>query len=99
MTIETRTTVEPRDIQTVEFECKKCNKVSSWPIGKITQPPTSCECGVPHSTHWMSPGGDTFTSITHLLDAIKRLAAAEAGEHFRIRFGVNGIEREMRKSS
>jgi hypothetical protein len=67
MTIETKTTIELGDIQTIEFECKKCNRVSSYPIGKIASPPTSCDCGVPHHTQWMSHGGDTFMSTSRLM--------------------------------
>ena len=89
MTVETRTTVELGDIQTVEFECKKCGKVTSWPIGKITHPPTYCECGAPQYTMWMSQGGETFMAISSLLVVIKRFSSAD--EPFKLRFGIRGV--------
>jgi hypothetical protein len=97
MTFETKTTMELGDIQTVEFECKKCHKISTWPIAAITQPPISCECGSPHSTYWMSRDGETSKAITHLLELIKRLAVAN--EPFNLRFGVKGFAASDRASS
>jgi len=89
MTFETKTTMELTDIETVEFKCKKCSKVTSYPITAIKSPPTSCDCVQPHGTQWMSYGGDTFAAVNNLLVLIKRLA--EADEQFTLRFGVKGI--------
>jgi hypothetical protein len=95
MTIETRTTMELGDIQTFEFECKNCHKISSWPISETKHIPVSCECGGVHGTQWMPYGGDTHAALTGLMNLINRFAGAN--EPFNIRFGVKGLE--MRKSS
>jgi hypothetical protein len=42
MTIETRTTVELKDIKAIEFECADCHTKVSYPIDKFAHPVSIC---------------------------------------------------------
>lgn len=88
MTIETKTTIQLSDIKAVEFECKNCHRVVSWPLDTARNPPFSCECA--GSPQWMSVGGDTYRDLTHLIALIQRYGKSN-GEQFVLRFTVNGL--------
>ncbi len=87
MTVETKTTIEPDDLMTVEFVCKGCNAVRSFPIGKFLGPPLRCEC---RDENWMTHSGDIYQSICRLVGLIERMAQAK-NEPFVLRFGVRGV--------
>ena len=82
MTVETKTTIQLSDICSVEFECKNCHSVSSWPLGIAKSPPVKCHCG---QEQWMAVGGDDFTAIVTLLKLMQRLSAAN-NEPYIMRF-------------
>jgi hypothetical protein len=87
MTVETKTTIQLSDIKAVEFECKNCHRVVSWPIQVVMKLPTECTCSTPQ---WMTIGGDMHQRLTSLIEQIRTLAKA-SGEPFVIRFAVEGV--------
>jgi hypothetical protein len=42
MTIETRTTIELKDIKAIEFECSECHTKVVYDVGQFTQPLLKC---------------------------------------------------------
>jgi len=84
MTVETKSTIEFGDIQTIEFECKNCHFVRSWPIDAFQAPPHECACD---SGLWMALGGDTYSKIKHAVSFIHALKAMTK-EPFSIRLGI-----------
>jgi hypothetical protein len=84
MTVETKTTIQLSDVTTIEFECVKCHMVSSYPLDIALHPQGSCVngCG-----EWMPFGGDTYRSLTHLIELMKRFAKA-TNEPYIMRFGI-----------
>ncbi len=90
MMAETRTSIQLSDIQTVEFECKKCRTVTAWPLG-LQRPPlvqcASCDAG-----QWMHYGGEMFVALSKLLDSMRRFSGA-GEEAFIMRFGLSSSVR------
>lgn len=84
MTIETKTTVQLSDIRTVEFECKKCHSISSWPLEIAREVPVKCHCD---SEQWMAYGGDQYAAMARLLMLMQRFSTAN-NEPFVMRFGL-----------
>ena len=84
MTVETKTTIQLSDIKTIEFECAKCHTVTSYPLELAKQAQGSCAngCG-----EWMPYAGDTYKSITQLIDLVKRFGNATS-EPYTLRFGI-----------
>jgi len=88
MTIETKTTIQLCDIKTVEFECRRCHRIISWPIGAAGKPPVQCACD--GSGPWMSAGGETYRGLIELFGLMQRFAKTN-GDEFTLRFGVEGL--------
>lgn len=88
MTAETKTSIQLSDIQTVQFECKKCHTITEWPLSLGRPPLAKCpSCDEPQ---WMHHGGETFIALNHLLELMHRFSAAD-GEGFVMRFGVSSF--------
>lgn len=85
MTVETKTTIELSDIDSVEFECKHCHSVSAWPLSVARRPPARCHCE--NSPQWMVGGGDMDNNITRLIELMRRLSEAQK-EPFTMRFAI-----------
>jgi hypothetical protein len=88
MTIETKTTLQLSDLKVIEFECKNCHRILSWPLENFKEPPLNCDCNA--RGQWMPHGGDTFASIIKLIRSINQFSQAN-NEPFAIRFVVRGI--------
>jgi hypothetical protein len=86
MTVETKTTIQPSDIITVEFECKKCHSLRTWPIAVARHPPVACNC-CEADDQWMTTGGDVYAALTDLIALLQRFGKAQ-NEPFAIRLGV-----------
>lgn len=89
MTIETRTTIQLSDVTAVEFKCKNCGRIISWPI-EAAKVPTECDCRNPPQPAWMPFGGETYADLMKLLSLIKRWGSAN-NEPFTLQFVVRGI--------
>jgi hypothetical protein len=89
VTVETKTTIEPSDVSTVEFECIHCHSITSWPLAIAKNPPTSCPCE--QKGQWMTVGGDTYRNIVSLIALLQQFSKTQ-NEPFILRFGVkNGV--------
>jgi hypothetical protein len=88
MTIETKTTIQLSDVTGIEFQCKNCGRIVSWPIQTAKTPPTECECNPTQG--WMPYGGNTFASLVKLIDLIKLWSSA-TNEPFNLRFVVSDL--------
>ncbi len=88
MTIETRHLIELKDVNAVEFECRKCHtKVVKGILG-FKNPPVSCgDCG----TQLMIPGSREFERLTNFLRAVSEFAEEE-GEPFALRLEIAGLK-------
>lgn len=86
MTIETKTTIQLSDVKAIEFWCKSCSRMVSYPIGSARNPPFKCEClGSPQ---WMGVGDNTYRDLTMLISLIQRYGQTN-GEQFFLRFEVD----------
>jgi len=85
MTIETKTTIQLSDLTTVEFECKNCRAIVSWPIDVAKNPPTVCPCRTDQP--WMVHGGQQFVEIVDLIHLLRKLSKADK-ELFALRFAL-----------
>ena len=84
MTIETKITIQPSDIITVEFECAKCHSITTWPLAVAKKPPIRCHCS---DEQWMTPDGDTYRAVVDLIAQMHRFSSTK-NEPFIMRFGV-----------
>ncbi len=75
MTIETKTTIQLSDVTAVEFTCKNCGRIITWPIG-AAKVPTECDCKPPMQAGWMPYGGETYAGLMRLLTLIKQWGSA-----------------------
>lgn len=87
MTVETKTTIQANDIKSIEFECKNCGAMSTWPIKVAKQPPTMCRCSP--DRQWMTIGGASYASIVDFIELIRRMSELEK-EPFIMRLGISG---------
>ena len=83
MTVETRTTLEPKDINAIEFECRSCHaKVIRNLDDKLTVPINCSNCG----TAWFLEGRPESGELGFFL---KRLQYYSNGEFpYTLRFHV-----------
>jgi hypothetical protein len=84
MTVEIKTTLQPSDVITVEFECAQCHSMTSWPLGVAKHPPMKCHCS---DQQWMTLGGETYCAITDIIALLQRFSKARK-EPFVMRFGI-----------
>ena len=89
MTVETRTTIQLSDVTAVEFKCKSCGRVLSWPI-EAAKVPTECDCRGYMQPGWMPIGSETYAGLVKLLDLIKQWGRAD-NESFTLQFVVRGL--------
>ena len=85
MTVETKTTIQPSDLTTVEFECKECHSIVSWPLAVAKHPPSHCHCHP--EKQWMTVGGDTYRALTTLVALLQQFNKSQ-NEPFIFRLGV-----------
>ena len=86
MTIETRTTLELKDIRAIEFECNACHTKTLYSVAKYTQPPTHC----PHCTEgrqWIIPGSEEWEGLANLGKVIRR----SKSELFTLRLEIEAV--------
>jgi DNA replicative helicase MCM subunit Mcm2 (Cdc46/Mcm family) len=82
MTIETRTTLELKDIRAIEFECNTCHTKTVYPIAKYGNPPTHCS----HCTEgrqWIVTGSEEWEELSKLGKTIQG-ASKSAGFTLRL---------------
>lgn len=87
MTVETKTTIELSDIGDVQFECKNCGFVATYPLRKFRSPPTACGCH--QEKQWMTHGGEMYAGISQMVELMRRMSNATS-EPFTMRFGLRG---------
>jgi hypothetical protein len=85
MTVETKTTIQLSDVDTVEFKCTACGSVYAIPIGIAQAPPMGCHCDA--DKHWLIGGDETYRGIMELLTLVKRFGKAQP-KTFELRFGL-----------
>jgi hypothetical protein len=69
MTLETRTTLELKDVKALEFECAKCHTKIAFPITQFSQPPLRCvACD---GEQWLIGGSQDWESISRFAKAIQ----------------------------
>lgn len=92
MTIETKTTIEWKDLNSVEFECGQCHTKTVYQLEKFTEPPFFCNVCEPNN-QFLIHGSQDYADLVKLIRTIKRFSQANP-EKFVMRFGVSGICRE-----
>ena len=85
MTIETRTTMELKDIKAIEFECATCHTKLVYPIGKFTHPLMTCNVCQPPKT-LVPERGKELEDIKQLVYLVQRFSG-EAGMYV-MRFDI-----------
>ena len=87
MTIETRHLIELKDVQAIEFECRKCHAKIVRKLEGFKHPPVMCgNC----ETQLMIPGSREFGRLTEFLQTMDHLVKDE-GEPFTLRLEIKGI--------
>lgn len=87
MTIETKATIQLGDVKSIEFECKNCHCLMTWPIETARQPPSECcGCGV----QFMNASDGSFRRLMELLSMIKDFSAAKSLP-FALRLCIEGL--------
>jgi DNA replicative helicase MCM subunit Mcm2 (Cdc46/Mcm family) len=87
MTIETRTTLDFKDIRGIEFECSMCHSKVLIPVEKFKEPLTRCSVCGERGTQWLVHGSADFEDIQNLIRTIRRLYDRPS-EGFQMRFEV-----------
>ncbi len=94
MTIETRTTMELKDIKAIEFECADCHTKVVWSIDQFTDPLFVCHTCSPKKTLVADRSSD-HKAIVNLVQMINQLAQLDP-KVFVMRFDVtqSSVSRE-----
>jgi len=72
MTVETKTTLELKDIKAIEFECANCHAKTVFPVAKYENPPTRCaSC---ESPQWLIPGSEEWEGLNRLGKTIRKIS-------------------------
>jgi NAD-dependent SIR2 family protein deacetylase len=88
MTIETKGTIELKDINSFEFECVKCHSKIVLTVRGFKKLPTQCpDCDEP----WLINGSEEFFGITDLLRKVQRAVNVETNPPFTLRLGIRGL--------
>jgi hypothetical protein len=89
MTIETKTTIEMRDIKTVEFECGTCHTKVVYDIEKFTVPMMICYTCHPSKTLVAERSSDDqdIRCLIHMIQKFSKLDPST----FRMRFSVENL--------
>jgi hypothetical protein len=85
MTSETKTTIEPADIQAVELECTKCGFRATWSLDRWLKDDGRCaNCG----ESWPMQRAGAFQGLFQLVKALVDLGKLKDDKDipFRIRF-------------
>jgi hypothetical protein len=85
MTLETKTTIQLSDIETIEFKCADCGSVFVCPIEIAKTAPMACHCNP--TKFWMIGGDETYRGISELLQLIRRFGTSQP-ETFEFCFGI-----------
>ena len=86
MTIETRTTMELKDIKAIEFECATCHTKVVYSIDQFSQPVFVCYTCHPSKT-LISERSTDHKTIVQLVQLINQLSQLERGV-FLMRFDI-----------
>jgi DNA replicative helicase MCM subunit Mcm2 (Cdc46/Mcm family) len=86
MTLKSITTIEPSDIQAIEFECSECHSKMTVPTKTFAQPPITCSSC--QKNQWFIPGSEDFMDIVRIGQILKRLTVAEKRQ-FVMRFDIS----------
>jgi predicted RNA-binding Zn-ribbon protein involved in translation (DUF1610 family) len=74
MTVETRTTIEPSDINAVEFECRGCGAKTIRKLDRKLQMPARCgNCG----DEWFNPNRQEVHEVGIFLEQIAEYGAGQ----------------------
>jgi hypothetical protein len=76
MTLETRMTIELKDIKAIELECSVCHAKMVYPIHKFSSPPTTCNICKPPKT-WMVAQGEEYKNLIQLVTLIRNMTGLE----------------------
>lgn len=76
MTIETRTTIEPKDIVAIEFECAACHTKNVHKIDKFSHPAFICYTCHP-SKILVTERSSEHNALVGLVTVLRQLAALE----------------------
>lgn len=95
MTIETKATIELKDITHVEFHCKKCGSSISRKIGTLFTLPSACgNCDSPQWHLFDSP------ETQHMMTFFRSLARYSADSFpYDLRLRIAGLESEAGMST
>lgn len=85
MTIETKTSLEPKDIKGIEFECLVCHARMLFPVDKF-RPPTRC-INCEDAKQWLVIGSTEWEDLQRLGQLIQRLSKSEAAG-FKVRLEI-----------
>lgn len=89
MTAKTVTSIEPTDIQSIEFECTGCHSILNIPLKVFSDPPTKCRvCS--SQEQWLIPGSADHSDFINLSHAIKRIAESQQ-KVFRVRLQISDV--------
>ncbi len=86
MTIETRTTIELKDIRAIEFECATCHTKTVYSIDQFTHPVFTCYTCHPSKVLVAERSSD-HKSIGSLVDLINQLSKLDP-TIFAMRFDI-----------
>jgi hypothetical protein len=86
MTIETRGTIEPKDVRSFEIECPKCHSKTVHPLQLEIEFPIVC---IHCRDQWIIPGSQEHTDMMRFLNLLRRYSTAK--QAFILRFEVAGL--------
>jgi hypothetical protein len=88
MTIETKGTIELKDINSFEFECVKCHSKIVLAVSTFKRLPTHCpDC----DTQWLINAGEEYEGVGQLLRRIQRAVNVESETRYKLKLGIRGL--------
>lgn len=78
MTIKTVTTIELKDIKSVEFECDKCHTKVVYAIDKFNHPMSLCNVCKPNIQFFL-PDGKEDKALINLVSLVRECSKLSAG--------------------
>jgi len=93
MTIKTVTTIELKDVKSIEFECDNCHTKVAYAIGKFNHPMSMCNVCQP-SRQFFLPNSKEDVEIRNLASLLRACSTLPAG--LTMRFQIMDASDEVR---
>ncbi len=85
MTIETKTSIELSDVESIEFQCEGCGAKVVYPVQSFKGPPIRCSvCPDENQKQWLVPGNQDFSALVALGQTLQLFSGPSKPKGFKL---------------